>query len=142
MSTQRSNVISITVEFGDCDPAQIVFYPNFFKWFDAGTRHFFAACGVPSWQAMRVTHGIIGTPLVDASAKFLGAVTYGDTIELITRPEEWKRSSFIMAHEIRKGGVLVVQGREVRVFAGADPDDPARIRAVPIPKDVLRMCAG
>ncbi len=137
----RSNVLRLTVEFGDCDPAQIVFYPNFFKWFDAGTRHFFAACGVPSWQVMRATHGIIGTPLVDASAKFLGAITYGDAIEIVSSAAEWKRSSFVMSHQIRKNGATMVEGREVRVFAGADPLDPARIRAVPIPDDVRRLCA-
>jgi len=37
----------VTVEFGDCDPAQIVYYPNFFRWMDAASRHFFIACGVP-----------------------------------------------------------------------------------------------
>ena len=26
-----------TVEFGDCDPAQIVFYPNYFRWMDAAS---------------------------------------------------------------------------------------------------------
>jgi 4-hydroxybenzoyl-CoA thioesterase len=132
--------MKLTVEFGDCDPAQIVFYPNFFRWFDAGTRNFFAACGVARWQDMRVSHGIIGTPLVDASAKFLGIVTYGDSIEVQSWVEEWKRSSFVMAHRISKDGEVVVEGREVRVFAGPDPADLKRIRAVPIPEDVRRLC--
>jgi 4-hydroxybenzoyl-CoA thioesterase len=38
------------VEFGDCDPAGIVWFPNFFRWIDAASRHFFAECGVPSWE--------------------------------------------------------------------------------------------
>jgi hypothetical protein len=63
----RSNTIQLHVEFGDCDPAGIVFYPNYFRWMDVGTRRFFAACGVPGWNAQPVPGGIIGTPLVDAS---------------------------------------------------------------------------
>ncbi|MFL6695326.1 MAG: acyl-CoA thioesterase, partial [Ramlibacter sp.] len=37
----------VRVEFGDCDPAGIVWFPNFFRWIDAASRHFFIACGVP-----------------------------------------------------------------------------------------------
>ena len=39
-----------TVEFGDCDPARIVFYPNFFRWMDSAARHYFEAAGLPSWR--------------------------------------------------------------------------------------------
>ena len=47
----RNNTIQLHVEFGDCDPAGIVFYPNYFRWMDVGTRRFFASCGVPGWNA-------------------------------------------------------------------------------------------
>ena len=35
-----SHVTEFVVEFGDCDPAQIVFYPNFLRWMDAASLHF------------------------------------------------------------------------------------------------------
>ena len=47
------HITRFTVEFGDCDPAQIVFYPNFFRWMDAASLHFFAPAGVPPWREMR-----------------------------------------------------------------------------------------
>jgi 4-hydroxybenzoyl-CoA thioesterase len=28
----RTTTYEVTVEFGDCDPAGIAFYPNFFRW--------------------------------------------------------------------------------------------------------------
>jgi 4-hydroxybenzoyl-CoA thioesterase len=31
----RSNTIQLHVKFGDCDPAGIVFYPNYFRWMDS-----------------------------------------------------------------------------------------------------------
>ena len=40
-------VYTVRVEFGDCDPARIVWFPNFFRWIDAASRHFFVECGVP-----------------------------------------------------------------------------------------------
>ena len=37
----RSNEIQMTVEFGNTDAAGIVFYPNYFMWFDKGTHWLF-----------------------------------------------------------------------------------------------------
>src|SRR5437763_15551694 len=90
-----------TVEFGDCDPAQIVFYPNFLRWIDAAARHFFVAAGVESWAAMEARCGIIGTPLVDVSARFLRPATYGEGIAVETWIDEWRTKSFGMKHIVR-----------------------------------------
>ena len=128
-----------TVEFGDCDPARIVFYPNFFRWMDSAARHFFAAAGVPSWHETEATDGIIGTPLVDASASFERPATFGDRISVETSISEWRGKSFVMAHVIRRNGEVLVQGREVRVFARRHPDDPARVQAVAAPERIRRM---
>ena len=38
----RTITHTVRVEFGDCDPAAIVWFPNFFRWIDAASRHFFA----------------------------------------------------------------------------------------------------
>jgi 4-hydroxybenzoyl-CoA thioesterase len=35
----------VTVSFGHCDPAEIVFYPNFFRWFDAAFHSFLESSG-------------------------------------------------------------------------------------------------
>jgi acyl-CoA thioesterase FadM len=35
------------VEWGDCDPARIVFNPRFFEWFDAQTALIFETIGLP-----------------------------------------------------------------------------------------------
>ena len=41
----RTTTYEIQVQFGDCDPAGIVFFPNFSKWMDAASLHFFMSCG-------------------------------------------------------------------------------------------------
>ncbi len=138
----RHHVTRFTVEFGDCDPAQIVFYPNFFRWMDAATLHFFRALGVPSWREYEARTGILGTPLVDASARFLRPATYGDVIDVRTAIDEWRSRSFAMSHIICRGDDVLVEGREVRVFARRHPDDPSRIVAVPAPDDLRAACAG
>jgi 4-hydroxybenzoyl-CoA thioesterase len=136
----RVNIHRISVEFGDCDPAQIVFFPNFFRWYDASSRHFFENCGLPPWRELEKTTGIIGTPVVDISSRFLLPATYGEVIEVHTSIVEWNTKSFVMKHEIRRGEALLAEGRDVRVFATRHPDDPKRMRAIPIPEDIKRMC--
>jgi 4-hydroxybenzoyl-CoA thioesterase len=134
------HVTRFTVEFGDCDPAQIVFYPNYFCWMDAAALHFFRAAGVPSWRDYEAQTGIIGTPLVDASARFIRPASYGDVIDVEASVAEWRGKSFVMAHVIRRGDTVLVEGREVRVFARRHPDDPARIQAVDVPAAFREWC--
>ena len=136
----RHHTSHFTVEFGDCDPAQIVFYPNFFRWMDAASLRFFRAAGVPPWREYEAQCGIIGTPLVDASARFLRPASYGDAIDVDTAIDEWRGKSFVMSHVIRRGADVLVEGREVRVFARRHPDDPSRIQAVAPPENVRKWC--
>jgi 4-hydroxybenzoyl-CoA thioesterase len=137
----RSHIHRHRIAFSDCDPAQIVFFANYFKWFDTASREFFTACGIPSWRDTERSSGIIGTPLVDAQAKFLASATYGEDIEIESAVESWGNKSFVMRHVARRGDTVLVEGREVRVFAVKDPADPLRIKAIPIPEDIRSACS-
>jgi 4-hydroxybenzoyl-CoA thioesterase len=135
----RTHITQFTVEFGDCDPAQIVFYPNFFKWMDAAALHFFAAAGVPSWHRRDAGDDVIGIPLVQARAHFVAPATYGDRIAIETSITEWRKKSFVMQHIIRRGETVLVEGHEVRVFARCHPEDPSRIQALPPPEMIRKL---
>jgi 4-hydroxybenzoyl-CoA thioesterase len=136
----RTHTTHFIIEFGDCDPAGIVFYPNYFRWMDAATLHFFRAAGVANWHQREADDGLLGIPLVDAQARFIAPATYGDEITVHTTVEEWRHRSFVLAHRIRRGSVLLVEGREVRVFARRHPEHPDRIQAVPPPDDIRAAC--
>tara|TARA_Y100000588_G_C13667533_1_gene674779 strand:- start:177 stop:428 length:252 start_codon:yes stop_codon:yes gene_type:complete len=75
------NEIEIPVECGDTDPASIVFYPNYFKWFDIGTRHLLEVAGIP-YEIMISEMGLLGLPLVEASCKFMNPIRFGDTARI------------------------------------------------------------
>lgn len=137
---RRSHVMRYRIAFVDCDPAQIVHFSNYFRWFDTSSREFFTACGVPSWRDTERMSGIIGTPLVDAQASFRNPATYGEDIEIETWVEQWNTKSFVMRHVARRGETVIAEGRDIRVFARRDPADPLRIRAVEIPAEYLEMC--
>ncbi len=137
----RRHTLRYRIAFVDCDPAQIVHFSNYFRWFDTASREFFTACGVPGWRDTERDSGIIDTPLVDAQASFRNPATYGEDIEIESWVERWGRTSFVMRHEARRGATLLAEGREVRVFAVRQSVDPPRIRAVPVPETIRTLCA-
>ncbi len=127
----------LTVAWGDCDPAGIVFNPRFFEFFDASSWLLFdAALGVKP-QDLGSTYGIVGIPLVDARANFIKPVKFGDLIEIATQAKNFGRSSFQIEHRLTIGGELTVEGTETRVWASRDPNNPDRIKALAIPPEVV-----
>jgi len=99
----------ILVEFADCDPAEIVFYANYFRWFDDCTTALFAAAGIPI-QKLFKSHRIVGIPIVDARARFLLPSTYGDELEAESSVTEWRKSSFVVTHKFFREGELALEG--------------------------------
>lgn len=133
------------VEFGDCDPAGIVWFPNFFRWIDAASRRFFVECGVPPWHETEKTLGVIGTPLVDTHAKFIKTASYGDTLLIHVHVAEWREKSFVQRYRVERNNAdgsadLVMECDEVRIFA-ARREDGNGIRALPIPVPIKSLCS-
>ena len=126
----------VRIEWGDCDPAAIVFYPRYLAFFDANTAYLFEAAGLPKMEMIK-TYDIVGMPLVDVQAKFFIPSRFGDRITVESHIAEWKRSSFIVEHRILREGKLAVQGQESRVWAGKDPEKPGGIKVRPIPQEVI-----
>ncbi len=50
---------AVTIEWGDCDPAGIVFYPRYFAMFDASTAALFAVAGAATAWAAVPTLGLL-----------------------------------------------------------------------------------
>jgi len=136
----RVHVHRVDVCFGDCDPAGIVFFPNFSKWMDTASLAFFMAAGIPPWRELVKTRGIIGTPLLEIHTRFLKPATYGETIEVHTSVEEWSTKTFRHRHVVRRGDDVLCEGTEVRAFCIQDPANPGRIKAIPIPEDIKAAC--
>lgn len=138
-------IYPIRVEFGHCDPAGIVWYPNFFGWIDSASRYFFEQCGVPTWTETTKTMGVIGTPIVDTKVRFLKTATYGETLSVHTTISEWRDKSFVLKYVIRrvnKDGTedVILQAEDVRIFAAKRDDGENSIRAVPIPPSIKAQC--
>jgi 4-hydroxybenzoyl-CoA thioesterase len=127
----------LAIEWGQCDPAGIVFNSRFFEMFDANTWLLFeAALGVKP-PDLGNHFGIVGIALVDAGANFVKPVKFGDVIEIASRISEFRRSSFDVEHRIAIGDELAVEGSESRVWTVRRKDDPEKISAAAIPAEVI-----
>lgn len=136
---------SVKIEWGDCDPAGIVFYPRYFAFFDASTHALFEAAGFPKPKMIQ-TYDIVGTPMVDTRARFLIPSVFGDEIVIETRVAEFRRSSFDVEHKVYKpspnGERLAIEAWETRVWTGRDPADPGRLKSRAIPEAIVRRLSG
>jgi 4-hydroxybenzoyl-CoA thioesterase len=126
----------VQIQWGDCDPANIVYYPRYFEMFDDSTSILFEAAGF-SKQDLVKKYGLVGIPMVDTRAKFYIASTHGDWITIESRIESIKRSSFEVKHNVFKAKELAIEAFETRVLVGRDPEDPSRLKSAPVPEEMV-----
>lgn len=135
-----TNTLTRRIEWGDCDPAGIVFNPNFFSFFDHGTTMLYEAAGWPKQEMLR-RFGIAGCPLVETRARFLAPCRYGDEVRIETAVTDVRRSSFDIRHRLTRGDTLCVEGFETRVWAEKEPET-GKLRSAPIPEEVAARFRG
>ena len=127
---------TVEIEWGHCDAAGIVFFPNYFKMFDHSTHLLFAVAGYPLHELPEKFQAI-GVPMVDTRARFIISSKYGDKIDIESRVTEWRRSSFLVEHKVFKGEDLAIEAHDTRVWVGAHPDEPGKLKSRPIPAEVM-----
>ncbi|CAA9278129.1 MAG: 4-hydroxybenzoyl-CoA thioesterase family active site [uncultured Acetobacteraceae bacterium] len=134
-----TNTRRLVIEWGDCDPAGIVFYPRYFAMFDASTAALFQrALGVTK-KTMLKRYDVVGFPMVDTRATFKAPCAFGDEVRIESTVTEFRRASFDVHHRLLRddGAVVAVEGFETRVWVGRHPDKPDGIKALPIPEDLI-----
>jgi len=135
---------TVRIEWGDCDPAGIVFYPRYFAMFDASTSYLFEAAGWKKPDLLREFE-IVGYPMVDTRAKFILPSSFGNDIVIETKIAAFRNASFDVEHRVLKHGrgeELAIEAFETRVWAGRHPDDPRRLKSRAIPEVVKRRLSG
>jgi 4-hydroxybenzoyl-CoA thioesterase len=131
----------IMVEWGDCDPAGIVYYPAYFKWFDQATYRLFLKAGMTR-DDIKSGQWKEGTPLVAAECAFKRASSTGEKLVMESFVERFGRSSFVIRHIFRDAsGQVAAEGTETRIWARKD-GDARSLKAVSIPEDVKRKLGG
>jgi 4-hydroxybenzoyl-CoA thioesterase len=132
--TTFSNTRKVRIEWGDCDPAGIIFYPRYFAIFDASTAALFErALGLTKFQQLK-TFQFTGYPLARTRAKFLRPTRFGDDVT-VDSSITFGRSSFEVEHRLSLNGDTCVECTETRVWVVRDPATGG-IKPQPVPDEV------
>jgi acyl-CoA thioester hydrolase len=124
-ATGRTSKIELRVRWGETDAAGIVFYPNYYVWFDVATHELLR--GSPE-------HKGFGFPLIETGAKFHAPLFPDDLFTVETAIADVRTKAIRLEHTVRRGETLIAAGFEARVFVKLNKDG---IEAAPIP-DALR----
>ncbi len=125
------------IEWGDCDPAGIIFFARYFEFFDVSTTMLIErALGMKKIEYLKA-YKFSGHPLVETRARFLLPTRFGDEVSIETAVAGCGRSSFKIEHRLSHDGALAVEGFETRVWVARDPHDLRRMKSQPIPAAVL-----
>jgi 4-hydroxybenzoyl-CoA thioesterase len=137
-----SNTRTTRIEWGDCDPAGIIYYVRYFEIFDVSTTMLFeSAIGMKKIQYLKA-YNFLGHPVAETRAKFRMPTRFGDDVTIKTQVVAVGRSSIKLEHSLSLGTAVAAEGTETRVWAVRDPNDPMRVKSEPIPAEIAERLRG
>ncbi|KHF41603.1 hypothetical protein LQ50_02550 [Halalkalibacter okhensis] len=122
------------VKWGDTDAAGIVYSPNYYKWMDEATHHFFASMGSP--LSVLTTVDKIGIPVLESNMQFKKALYFEESVEVSSSIEMVKDKVFTIKHTFYKSGEQVAIGQETRALASMAEE---KLRAISIPESIREV---
>lgn len=123
------------VAWGETDAAGIVFYPNYFRWFDEATHDLIRELGYS--VAMMLERGF-AIPIVEAQGRFLGSLSYDDELSITSRIAEVRTRAFRVEHQVLRGEAIVCEGYEVRMWVRVSSEG-GRLGPEPIPEELRTL---
>jgi 4-hydroxybenzoyl-CoA thioesterase len=127
---------NIRIEWCDCDPAGIIFYPRYFDMFDTATTVLIERALGMKKAAYLKAYRFAGHPAVESRARFRQPTRFGDEVTIETTLIDCGRTSFKLEHRLMKDGAVAVEAAETRIWLVREGDNPARITSQPIPPEV------
>lgn len=126
----------VKIRFGQCDPAGIVYTPNWFDIFNGVVEDWYPACLGLDYHAI-LRDDRIGVGYAHASADFLLPGFMGETVDVAVVLGKIGRASFNLTLHALKGDDEAVRGRLVVVCTSL-----VEHRAVPIPPKLREALEG
>jgi 4-hydroxybenzoyl-CoA thioesterase len=118
------------IRFSDCDPAGIVFYPQYFVMLNGLVEDWFGiGLGIP-YRTLIVDRRV-GLPSVRLEVDFTAVSRMGEAVELVLAVERLGRASLTLVHTIAGAGEARMRMRQVLVATSLESH-----RAIALPDDV------
>lgn len=126
------------VQWGDCDPAGIIFYPRVLAYMNEATHAMLEQAGFP--LATLNARGVIGVPMVSLSISYQRVLNLGDYAQIVSDVTEIGRTSIKIRHRVMRGEEQASEAHEIRVYARRNDD--GAIAAAPVDDDVRAALLG
>jgi acyl-CoA thioester hydrolase len=130
------HTVKLRVRFAETDAMQVVYYAEYFVWFEVARTEFFRAMGMP-YTVISRTRGF-HTPVVQAHADYKSSARYDDEVAVRVWASKVGRSSVRLDYEVTRlpGKELLCTGHTVHVLIGDDG------RPREIPADIRKMISA
>lgn len=115
----------LRVIYGDTDQMGVVYYANYFRYFEFSRSEYLRAQGW-SYREMEAEGALL--PVVDAQCSYKSSAKYDDLLVIRAAVTELRRASLVFSYEIRReaDGLLLATGRTMHACIGRD-GKPTRI---------------
>ena len=111
--TGLTTTTKLHVSFHECDPLQIVWHGNYFKYFEEGREDFCKQHGISYLDAKR--NGF-ATPIVKSECEHKLPLKYGDEFEVETSFINSEAAKMIFHYKIFVSEKLICTGETTQVF--------------------------
>jgi acyl-CoA thioester hydrolase len=122
----KSIATECRVTFSDTDAMGVVYYANYFEWFEIGRTEFFRSLGIPYKELD--ARGFV-TPVVEAYCKFIKPARYDEILLIDTRVSVFKRATIRFEYSViqKKDGLKLAEGYTVHAFLNKEDGKIVRI---------------
>ena len=89
----------LRVIYGDTDTMGVVYYANYFRYFEAGRNELMRAAGLEYRAFESMGYAL---PVTDAVAKYHASARYDDVLDLTTMVDRVRRGSLIISYRLER----------------------------------------
>ena len=120
------------VIYADTDAGQVVYYGNYFRWFESGRREIFRSLKI---DYVELDKKNIIAPVVEAHCNYFAPARYDEVVIIETKISEIKEKSVRFEYKVirKKDRKLLASGHTINVFV-----NKKKMKSIKIPDDVRK----
>ena len=126
------------LNWSECDPGGIIFFPHYARWMVDGLNEMFLGLGIDP-NGLRGTNLRGGLPVLGLAMKFLSAPALHETVTHQITVTRIGGSSIAFQHRFLRGDELLMEADETRVWAEHPLDDARALRARQVPYELRAL---
>lgn len=130
---ERERVVEteVRVRYAETDAQGVVYYANYFVWFEVARMSYLRAIG---YDYATLERDGLGFVIAEATCRYHAPAHFDEVLLIRTFPAEVRNKSFVFEYEVcnKETGQLLATGRTVQVFIdgrGKPREIPPELRA-------------